>query len=101
VLVDRLWPRGIAKDKARIDLWLKEIAPSHELRKRFHGNPELWREFKAAYAEELAREPAQSHVDEIRERLRATPVTLLYAARDDDHNNAVALRDWILGRGKA
>jgi uncharacterized protein YeaO (DUF488 family) len=99
VLVDRLWPRGVTKGKARIDLWLKEIAPSHELRKRFHGNPDLWGEFTAAYARELAQEPARLHVvDEILERLRKTPVTLLYAARDEDRNNAVALRDWLLAR---
>src|ERR687891_315178 len=99
VLVDRLWPRGVTKEKARIDLWLKEIAPSHELRKRFHGNPDLWDEFKAAYARELTQEPARHHVNEILERLRETPVTLLYAAREEDRNNAVALRDWLLARG--
>jgi uncharacterized protein YeaO (DUF488 family) len=98
VLVDRLWPRGVTKEKARIDLWLKEIAPSHELRKRFHGHPALWDEFKAAYARELTQEPAQLHVTEILERLRETPVTLLYAAKDEDRNNAVALRDWLLAR---
>ena len=101
VLVDRLWPRGVTKDKARIDLWLKEIAPSHELRKRFHGHPDLWGEFKAAYARELTQEPARLHVNEVLERLRETPVTLLYAARDEDRNNAVALRDWLLARGDA
>src|SRR5919106_6576250 len=90
VLVDRLWPRGVTKDKARIDLWLKEIAPSHELRKRFHGHPGLWDEFKAAYARELTQEPARRHVNEILERLREMPVTLLFAARDEGRNNAVA-----------
>ena len=58
VLVDRLWPRGLAKDKARVDEWLKDVAPSDALRKRFHGNPELWDEFIAAYGRELTREPA-------------------------------------------
>jgi uncharacterized protein YeaO (DUF488 family) len=101
VLVDRLWPRGISKDKALIDLWLKEIAPSNALRKKFHGNPELWPAFRAAYAEELAREPVRPHIEELLARLRATPVTLLYAAKDEEHNNAVALRDWLLERGKA
>jgi uncharacterized protein YeaO (DUF488 family) len=98
ILVDRLWPRGIAKDKARIDLWLKELAPSHALRKRFHGKPEDWKEFRAAYAAELAAAPAEA-IAELRRRLRAGPVTLLYAARDERHNNAVALKEWLGRRG--
>jgi uncharacterized protein YeaO (DUF488 family) len=98
ILVDRLWPRGIAKDKARIDLWLKELAPSHALRKRFHGKPEDWKEFCTAYAAELAAAPAEA-IAELRRRLRAGPVTLLYAARDERHNNAVALKEWLGRRG--
>ena len=95
ILVDRLWPRGIAKDKARIDLWLKDIAPSDTLRKRFHGHPEDWDEFLAAYFAELG--SAAAHVAEtmIFEHLRDGSVTLLYAARDEHHNNAVALRMWL------
>ncbi|HML08806.1 MAG TPA: DUF488 domain-containing protein [Xanthobacteraceae bacterium] len=95
VLVDRLWPRGISKEKARIDLWLKEIAPSDALRRRFHGNPEQWGQFAAAYARELAQEPAKSATAGLREELRRRPVTLLYAARDETHNNAVALKAWL------
>jgi uncharacterized protein YeaO (DUF488 family) len=95
ILVDRLWPRGIAKDRARIDLWLKEIAPSHDLRKRFHGKPDDWDAFRAAYAAELAGAEAQAAVRELRARLRDGPVTLLYAARDESHNNAVALKAWL------
>jgi len=97
VLVDRLWPRGIAKEKARIDLWLKDIAPSQALRRRFHGDPSKWREFVAAYDGELRREPASTAVASLRQHLRSRPVTLLYAARDETHNNAVALKDWLEG----
>ena len=95
ILVDRLWPRGIAKDRARIDLWLKDIAPSHDLRRRFHGKPDDWDAFLAAYAAELAAEAAQAALQELRARLRKGPVTLLYAARDEVHNNAVALKAWL------
>ena len=96
ILVDRLWPRGIAK--AKVDLWLKEMAPSDALRKRFHGHPEDWDEFRKAYAAELKQ--ADEAVKELRGHLRKGPVTLLYAARDEEHNNAVALKQW-LGRRRA
>ncbi|APG85381.1 uroporphyrin-III c-methyltransferase [Sinorhizobium americanum CCGM7] len=95
ILVDRLWPRGIAKDKARIDLWLKDIAPSDALRKRFHGKPEDWEAFCEAYAAELESEAAQAAVQELHDLLKKGPVTLLYAARDESHNNAVALKAWL------
>lgn len=99
VLVDRLWPRGLTKEKARIDLWLKDIAPSETLRQRFHGHPRKWREFVAAYGRELAQEPAKTAAAALRERLRHRPVTLVYAARDEAHNNAVALKNWLERRG--
>ena len=95
ILVDRLWPRGIAKDKARIDLWLKDLSPSHALRRRFHGKPEDWDAFREAYAVELEQPEAQAAVAELRVLLRAGKVTLLYAARDEERNNAVALRAWL------
>jgi uncharacterized protein YeaO (DUF488 family) len=95
VLVDRLWPRGIAKEKARVDLWLKDIAPGHALRKEFHGHPEQWDTFRAAYAVELAGPEARKAVDLLRERLKSGPVTLLYAARDEARNNALALKLWL------
>jgi uncharacterized protein YeaO (DUF488 family) len=95
ILVDRLWPRGIAKTKAKVDLWLKEIAPSNDLRKRFHGHPEDWVAFKRAYAVELKSAEAKEAIAELRRRLRAGPVTLLYAAKDEAHNNAVALLAWL------
>jgi uncharacterized protein YeaO (DUF488 family) len=95
VLVDRLWPRGIAKEKAKVDMWLKDVAPSHELRKKFHGHPEAWDEFVSAYKRELTGAQAQAAVAELEGLMRKGPVTLLYAARDDAHNNAVALKSWI------
>ncbi len=95
VLVDRLWPRGLSKEKAQVDLWLKEIAPSDELRRRFHGQPTKWREFAAAYAKELKAEPAAAALESLRDCARRETVTLLFAARDEDHNNAVALKDLL------
>jgi len=95
ILVDRLWPRGMPKQKARIDLWLKDIAPSDALRKRFHAKPDDWDAFRQAYAEELASAAAQSAAREVLALLRKAPVTLLYAARDEDRNNAVALKLWL------
>jgi uncharacterized protein YeaO (DUF488 family) len=98
VLVDRLWPRGIAKDKARIDHWLKAIAPSHDLRKKFHGKPEAWDDFVTAYAKELKSAETQAALSELDALMRKGPVTLVYAARDDKHNNAVALKAWLENR---
>jgi uncharacterized protein YeaO (DUF488 family) len=95
VLVDRLWPRGLSRERAQIDLWLKEIAPSNTLRRRFHGNPAGWDEFKTTYYAELEREPAQSAVRDLLDRLTRRPVTLLFAARDKTRNNAVALKEWL------
>jgi uncharacterized protein YeaO (DUF488 family) len=95
VLVDRLWPRGLSKQKAHIDAWLKEIAPSDTLRKKFHGQADTWKEFVAAYARELKEEPAKTAVAELREKAKHERVTLLYAARDEEHNNAVALKEWL------
>lgn len=99
ILVDRLWPRGIAKDKARIDLWLKDIAPSDALRRRFHGKPDDWEAFRAAYAAELEGAAARAAAKALRDRLREGPVTLLYAARDEQRNNAVALKAWLERHG--
>jgi uncharacterized protein YeaO (DUF488 family) len=93
VLVDRLWPRGLSRERARIDLWLKEIAPSDALRRRFHDDPGGWEDFKTAYYAELER--AQSAVRDLLERLTREPVTLLFAARDETRNNPVALKEWI------
>jgi uncharacterized protein YeaO (DUF488 family) len=95
VLVDRLWPRGLSRESAQIDLWLKEIAPSNTLRRRFHADPESWEEFKTAYFADLEREPAQTTVRDLIDRLSREPVTLLFAARDETRNNAVALKEWL------
>jgi uncharacterized protein YeaO (DUF488 family) len=95
VLVDRLWPRGVAKAKAHIDEWLKDVSPSDALRHRFHDHPAKWREFVTAYGRELEHEPAKSAAASLRERARHELVTLLYAARDESHNNAVALKEWL------
>lgn len=95
ILVDRLWPRGVAKDKAALDRWMKEIAPSDALRKRVHAAADGWPMFLVDYAAELAREPAASAARELRAMAAKGPVTLLYAARDTEHNNAVALRAWL------
>jgi uncharacterized protein YeaO (DUF488 family) len=99
ILVDRLWPRGLSKEKAKVDLWLKEVAPSGELRKWFSHDPEKWAEFKEKYAKELAAK--QFLLKEIRrmETEKGT-VTLLYSARDVEHNNAVALQA-VLERASA
>lgn len=95
VLVDRLWPRGIARDRARIDVWLKDIAPSDALRKRFHRKGEDWEAFRVAYFAELEGAAAQAAARTVLELAHNGPVTLLYAARDEQHNNAVALSAWL------
>jgi uncharacterized protein YeaO (DUF488 family) len=95
VLVDRLWPRGISKDKAKIDLWLKDVSPSDALRRRVHADPSAWDAFVLDYAHELAHEPGRGAADELRKHLRKGPVTLLYAARNEEHNNAVALKQLL------
>jgi uncharacterized protein YeaO (DUF488 family) len=95
VLVDRLWPRGIAKEKARVDLWLKDIAPSDALRRRVHGGRMSWGEFAMAYGRELAQEPGKSAAARLGELARKQPVTLLYGSRDETHNNAAALKAWL------
>jgi uncharacterized protein YeaO (DUF488 family) len=91
VLVDRLWPRGIAKAKAQIDLWLRDLAPSDALRHIVHDDPTTWDDFVKAYGRELKQEPAKSAVTELRKALQDQRVTLLYAARNEERNNAVAL----------
>jgi uncharacterized protein YeaO (DUF488 family) len=95
ILVDRLWPRGLSRERAQIDLWLKEIAPSDVLRRRFHNDPAGWEEFKAVYYAELGQPEAQSAVRSLIDRLAREPVTLLFAARDESRNNAVALKEWL------
>ena len=95
ILVDRLWPRGLSKEKAHVDLWLKDIAPSDALRKRFHGKPDDWKAFRAAYAKELESTEAQAAVNELLAHKRKGRVSLLYASKDEERNNAVALKAWL------
>jgi uncharacterized protein YeaO (DUF488 family) len=96
VLVERLWPRGLSKREAAIDLWLKEIAPSTELRKWFAHDVAKWKEFQARYREELAHRDAA--VEILRERIRGGTVTLIYAAKDEEHNGALVLKDYLEAR---
>lgn len=93
ILVDRLWPRGMTKQAARIDRWMKDLAPSHDLRRRFHHDPEQWEAFKAAYFEELAAQPAA--VADLQTEMVRGQVTLIYAASDQQHNNALALKAYL------
>ncbi len=89
VLVDRLWPRGLSKDKAAVDLWLKDVAPSDALRHEFHAHPERFDAFRKAYAAELHGSEALA---ELRKLARKRKVTLLYASKDEAHNNAAVLK---------
>lgn len=91
VLVERLWPRGIRKEEARLDAWEKEIAPSTELRRWYGHDPAKWEEFGRRYERELAAASAQAALQALAERGRAGTVTLLYAARDSDLSNAAIL----------
>jgi len=94
ILVDRLWPRGLTKEKARVDLWLKDIAPSTELRKWFGHESAKWNEFKKQYIEELKNNEPQTSI--LKEQLKTGMVTLVYAAKDKEHNEAVVLKDFFL-----
>jgi uncharacterized protein YeaO (DUF488 family) len=95
ILVDRLWPRGISKERAAIDQWMKEISPSTELRKWFGHDPARWNEFRRRYAKEV-RQNADL-LDQLRSLARQGPITLVYSAHDEEHNDAVELRHLILG----
>jgi uncharacterized protein YeaO (DUF488 family) len=102
VLVDRLWPRGVRKADAAIDHWAKDIAPSDELRKWFGHDPARWDGFRQRYLDELRAHAAD--IESLRERGRNGPVTLVYSAHDEAHNQAVVLRDLLVdpnGAGRA
>ena len=95
VLVDRLWPRGISKERAGIDLWLKEAGPSTELRRWFGHDPSRWEEFRRRYWAELSEKPDLMRI--LKEKAGQGVITLVYGARDELHNNAVALKIFLEG----
>jgi uncharacterized protein YeaO (DUF488 family) len=96
ILVDRLWPRGLTKERAAVKEWLKEVAPTTALRKWFGHDPDKWNEFQARYLKELAAK--QELVDRLRDLCEKSTVTLLYGARDEEHNEAIVLKDFLEGR---
>jgi uncharacterized protein YeaO (DUF488 family) len=101
VLVDRLWPRGLSKESARIDLWLRELAPSDELRKWFGHRPEFFPLFRKRYLKELSGPEASRAFEQLYHlATTAKNLTLLYAAKDDQHNNAVVLKELLEGMRK-
>lgn len=95
ILVDRLWPRGLTKEKASIDLWLKDIAPTTELRKWFNHDPDKWNEFKKRYLAELSEN--RKSVAILKEQLTNGDVTLIFGAKDEEHNEALVLKELING----
>jgi len=97
-LVERLWPRGLSKEKLLLDAWLKEVGPSTQLRKWFSHDPEKWRQFRARYFRELDSRPASWRP--IVSAVRRGTVTLVYSAHDEEHNNAVALQEYLQAKGR-
>jgi len=93
ILVERLWPRGLSRERAGLSAWAKDIAPSPELRQWFSHDPAKWDEFRRRYWAELDAKPAV--VGDLRERSKRTTVTLIYAARDEEHNSALALKQYL------
>jgi len=101
VLVDRLWPRGISKEAAKIDSWLKQIAPSDELRKWYHARPTQWPKFRERYIEELSEPEASAALDQLHQLAKKEKnLTLLFASRNLDHNNATVLKELLDGMRK-
>lgn len=101
VLVDRLWPRGLSKDKAKVNLWLKEIAPSDELRKWFHERRTQWLAFRERYIEELAEPEKNSALKQLHQlTVKRKAITLLFGSKDVEHNNAVVLKELLEGMRK-
>jgi len=93
ILVDRIWPRGLSKEKAHVDLWLKDVAPSNELRKWFGHDPARWPEFRARYKAELKHNNNQLAL--LRKAVERGPATILYGAKDEKHNQAVVLHELL------
>ena len=101
VLVDRLWPRGLKKEDAAVKFWLRELAPSNELRQWFHANPEWWRMFRKRYLKELVSEEGSAAVEKLYHLAEGKRnVTLLYASRNEEHNNAIVLKELLEGMPK-
>jgi uncharacterized protein YeaO (DUF488 family) len=101
VLVDRLWPRGLTKGDAAVKFWLRDLAPSTELRQWFHANPEACGMFRKRYLKELANEKASTAVDKLHQLVKSrVKVTLLYASRNEEHNNATVLKELLEGMPK-
>ncbi|WHZ15739.1 MAG: DUF488 family protein [Nitrospira sp.] len=95
ILVDRVWPRGVSKEQARLDAWRKELAPSTELRKWFGHDPKKWDDFRTRYRMELRRPEQNQAIQELARLARSKTVTLLYGAADTEHNQAVVLKELI------
>ena len=102
VLVDRLWPRGLKKEQVALDAWLRDLAPSHDLRKWFHAHPQQWSKFREKYLKELASDAAQQALQQLYrlEKERPRRLTLLYASKNQEHNNAVVLKQLVEGDRK-
>ena len=100
VLVDRLWPRGLSKESAAIRQWFRDLAPSNELRQWFHAHRESWGVFRRRYMKELSSPEAAKALEELHQLAEAGKVTLLYASKDEIHNNAVALKELLEGARK-
>ncbi|MDY0039376.1 MAG: DUF488 family protein [Desulforhabdus sp.] len=92
-LVDRLWPRGIARDDARLSDWLKDLAPSEELRKWFGHDPKRWKEFKQRYKLELRAAAKEQILEDLAQKAKRGNITLVFAAKDSEHNNAVVVKE--------
>jgi uncharacterized protein YeaO (DUF488 family) len=96
ILVDRLWPRGVSKDRAHVDVWMKDVAPNPELRKWFGHDPARFADFRLRYEDELANDPLhQAKVAELHQLAESSPLTLLYAAKDGRCNHAIVLLDFL------
>lgn len=93
VLVERLWPRGVSKEQAALDLWLKDVAPSPDLRKWFSHDPAKWKEFQKRYVEELKCD--KKDIDLLKEKAKKGTVTLIYASHDEEHNGALVLKSYL------
>jgi uncharacterized protein YeaO (DUF488 family) len=100
VLVDRLWPRGLSKEKAAVDKWLRDLSPSTELRQWFHAHPAEWRAFRHCYLKELSAEAAAKDLSELYRLSNKGKVTLLFASRNGEHNNATVLKEVMEGARK-